>query len=526
MVCAATALGLGQNRRSRFAVAFNIELQTPKGRVTAWALLDCGSEQNFVNHEWAKRHLPQAGMSTKKVHALDGHEIMSYGKHRVLTHVADHKGLAREHVHSFEAVEMAGYDVILGLPWLFAVNPEIDWINRTWVYRENTEDYDISLLSAEEAMRQIIKGNVGYAITPRLLKEGEPVAVFGATAAAPELPDYLGDFKDVFSEHDASILSEDMDVDHPIELEPGKQPPHRPIYNLSEKELEVLREYLDSSLAKGWIRPSQSPAGAPIFFIPKKDGTLRLYVDYRGLNAITIKNRYPLPLISETLDRLSGATIFTQLDLKDAYHRIRIKKGDEWKTAFRTRYGHYEYQVMPFCLANAPATFQAYINRALSGLLDVCCVVYLDDILIYSQSLEEHRRAVRMVLERLRKYRLYAKLRKYAFEVDTVNFLGYVISPDGVGMERSRVETIDSWPEPTSVRDIQVFIGFAGFYRRFIEGFSRIVGPLTDLTKTADRRPKGKRNLRARSVSPPTVRDRARSKSRTISLNTRSEEGV
>ena len=510
MVCAAAALGLGRDRQSRFAVAFNIEMQTPKGRVTAWALLDCGAESNFVNQGWAKRHLPQAGTSTKRVHALDGHEIMSYGKHRVLTHVADQKGLAREHVHSFEAVEMAGYDVILGFPWLFAINPEIDWIKRTWVYREMTEEHDITLLTAEEAMRQITKGNVGYVITPRLLKEGEPVAVFGATAVATELPDYLKDFGDVFSEREASVLSKDMDVEHAIDLEPGKQPPYRPIYNLSEKELKVLREYLDSSMAKGWICPSQSPAGAPIFFIPKKDGTLRLCVDYRGLNAITIKNRYPLPLISETLDRLSGAKIFTQLDLRDAYHRIRIKKGDEWKTAFRTRYGHYEYQVMPFGLANAPATFQAYINRALSGLLDVCCVVYLDDILIYSQSLEEHRRAVRLVLERLRKYRLYAKLSKCAFEVDTVNFLGYVISPDGVGMERSRVETIDSWPEPTSVRDVQVFIGFAGFYRRFIEGFSRIVGPLTDLTKTADRRPKGKRNLRARSVSPPTVRDRAR----------------
>jgi transposase InsO family protein len=498
---------------SRFAVAFDIELQTPKGKVTAWALLDSGAECNFMDQRWAKQHLPKPSTPMRRVHALDGHEIMSYGKHRVLTSVADKEGLRREHVHSFEAVEMAGYDVILGFPWLFAINPEIDWIQRTWSYREKTEFHDIKLLTADEAMRQIVKGNVGYVITPRLLKHGQVMAVFGASAGVTELPDYLKDFEDVFSEQEASVLADDMEVEHAIDLEPGKQPPYRAIYNLSEKELKILRDYLDSALAKGWIRQSQSPAGAPIFFIPKKDGTLRLCVDYRGLNAITIKNRYPLPLISETLDRLSGAKIFTQLDLRDAYHRIRIKKGDEWKTAFRTRYGHYEYQVMPFGMANAPATFQAYINKALSDLLDVCCVVYLDDILIYSESLEEHRRTVRMVLERLRKYRLYAKLSKCAFEVDTVNFLGYVVNPEGVGMERSRVDTIESWPEPTSVRDVQVFIGFANFYRRFIEGFSRIVTPLTDLTRKTERHKKGKgkqdpRARQARSVSPPMERGR------------------
>ena len=202
------------------------------------------------------------------------------------------------------------------------------------------------------------------------------------------------------------ILAQNAEHDHAIELEPGKVPPYKPLYNLSEKELQILRQYIESALEKGWIVPSKSPAGAPIFFIPKKDGGLRLCVDYRGLNQITIKNRYPLPLISETLDRLSSAKIFTQLDLRDAYHRIRVKKGDEWKTAFRTRYGHFEYQVMSFGLANAPATFQAYINRALSDLLDVCCVVYLDDILIYSDSEAQHEKHVRMVLERLRKFRL------------------------------------------------------------------------------------------------------------------------
>jgi hypothetical protein len=187
-------------------------------------------------------------------------------------------------------------------------------------------------------------------------------------------------------------------------------------------------------------------------------------VDYRGLNALTVKNRYPLPLISETMDRLGGAKIFTQLDLRDAYHRMRIRAGDEWKTAWRSRYGHFEYQVMPFGLANAPATFQAYINKALSDLLDICCVVYLDDILIYSSSIEEHHRHVRMVMDRLRQYKLYVKLSKCAFDTDTVRFLGFIIDPTGIHMEPEHISTIKDWPMPKSVKEIQVFLGFANFY--------------------------------------------------------------
>lgn len=255
--------------------------------------------------------------------------------------------------------------------------------------------------------------------------------------SAPEIPSEYADFAEVFSEREASMLAPHQDHDHAIELQPGSKPPLQPLYPLSQTELQILCEYINTSIEKGWIHPSQSPAGVLILFAPKKDGSLRLCVDYRGLNEITIKNRYPLPLVGEIIDRLAGANIFTQLDLRDAYHRLRIRKGDEWKTAFRTRYGHFEYQVMPFGLANAPATFQSYINRALSDLLDICCVVYLDDILIYSRTADEHTKHVRMVLERLRDYKLYCKLNKCAFHTDTVSFLGFIINPQGVSMERS-----------------------------------------------------------------------------------------
>jgi Reverse transcriptase (RNA-dependent DNA polymerase) len=189
-------------------------------------------------------------------------------------------------------------------------------------------------------------------------------------------------------------------------------------------------------------------------FVPKKDGTLRLYVDYWALNRITVKNRYPLSLIGELIDRLLGAKIFTKLDLKDAYHRIRIKAGDEWKTAFRTRYGHFEYLVMPFGLTNAPAIFQAYINKALLGLLDTICVVYLDDIVVYSNDYEAHTHHVRMVLERLREYELYINLKKCSFHITSIDFLGFIVSVNGVSMEKSRVDAIRERLYPTTFREV------------------------------------------------------------------------
>jgi hypothetical protein len=169
-----------------------------------------------------------------------------------------------------------------------------------------------------------------------------------------------------------------------IDLQPGKEPLYGPIYPLSQTELAALREFLEEYLAKGFIRESKSLAGAPILFVPKKDGGLRLCVNYRGLNAITVKNRYPLLLITKIMDRVTRAQYFSKIDLKDAYYRLRIKAGDEWKTAFRTRYGHYEFIVVPIGLTNTPATFQAYINQALRGLVDDFCIVYLDDILVFS----------------------------------------------------------------------------------------------------------------------------------------------
>jgi len=200
-------------------------------------------------------------------------------------------------------------------------------------------------------------------------------------------------------------------------LKPDSTPPFGPLYGMSHKELLVLKEYIEENLSKGFIRHSSSPAGAPVLFVKKADGSLRFCVDYRGLNEMTVKNRYPLPLIQETLARLQKARWYTKLDLRDGYYHLRIAKGEEWKTAFRTRYGHFEYQVMPFGLANAPASFQHFINDTIRDMLNVFCTAFLDDILIYSGTLEENKKHTRLVLECLAAARIHPKPEKCHFHV-------------------------------------------------------------------------------------------------------------
>jgi hypothetical protein len=302
------------------------------------------------------------------------------------------------------------------------------------------------------------------------------------------VPVEYAEFADVFEPKNAQKLPPHRPgVDHEIPLIADAKPVFGSIYNMSETELQFLKEYIDSMVAKGFIRPSKSPFGSPVLFVKKPDGSFRLCVDYRKLNEITIKNRYALPLMSELFDRLKNAKYYTRLDMADAYNQLRIAAGDEYKTAFRTRYGHFEYLVMPFGLTNAPASFQSYANDCLREFLDIFCVVYLDDVLIYSRTLEEHVAHVKQVLSRLREYGLTCKLSKCEFHATSTSFLGFVISPDGVSMEPDRVDAITEWPIPTSVHDIQIFLGFANFYRRFIRGYSRITAPITSLLRKNER---------------------------------------
>ena len=239
-----------------------------------------------------------------------------------------------------------------------------------------------------------------------------------------------------------------------------------------------MQELLD----KGFIRPNTSPWGAPVPFVKKKDKTLRLCIDYRQLNRVTIKNRYPLPRIDDLFDQLRGARVYSKIDLRTSYHQLRVREIDILNTAFRTRYGHFEFTVMPFGLTNAPAAFMDLMHKVFQPYLDQFVVVFVDDSLIYSQSEWEHEYHLRIVLQSLRDHQMYAKFSKCKFWLTEVRFLGHVVSASGVSVDPEKVEAMMSWERPKSVFEILSFLGLAGYYRRFIEDFSRIEAPMTRLT--------------------------------------------
>jgi hypothetical protein len=302
-------------------------------------------------------------------------------------------------------------------------------------------------------------------------------------SACDTIPPEYHAYLDVFNERENRERPPHRHHDYQIPLSEGHVLPFEPLRALDQGRLKALREYIETSVKKGWIRSSTSPAGAPIHFVKKKDGGLHLCMDYRGLNAMTIKDRTPLPLIGEALDRLSKAKAYTTLDVKDAYHHLQIAKGNEWKTAFRTKYRLYEYLVMPFGLTNTPASFQRWMNEVLSDYLDIFCIAYLDDILIYSDDIETHRKHVKMILKRVEEVGLTLKASKCEFHTDRTEYLGYIIAPTGISMDPEKVKAMEEWREPTNVKGVQCFLGFANFHRRFILDFSKITTPLTKLTR-------------------------------------------
>ena len=298
------------------------------------------------------------------------------------------------------------------------------------------------------------------------------------------VPSYALAFRDVFEKESFDSLPDHREWDHAIELTGEAKSIHRKLYPLSPVEQSELDKFLEENLSSGRIRPSKSPMAAPFFFVKKKDGSLRPVQDYRYLNSITVKNKYPLPLVDDLIHQLKGARFFTKLDVRWGYNNIRIRPGDEWKAAFRTNRGMFEPLVMFFGLTNSPATFQTMMNDIFADLIrdgNVC--IYMDDILIFGQTREEVRRITKAVLARLREHRLYLKAEKCEFEKEQIEYLGLIISHNSVSMDPAKVAAVVDWPTPKNVRDVQSFLGFANFYRHFIEGFSRDARALFDLTK-------------------------------------------
>ncbi|KAL4014305.1 hypothetical protein IC575_026505 [Cucumis melo] len=274
-----------------------------------------------------------------------------------------------------------------------------------------------------------------------------------------------------------------MEVDFAIELEPETAPISKAPHRMAPAELKELKVQLQELLDKGFIRPSVSPWGAPILFVKKKDGSMCLCIDYRELNNVTVKNHYPLPRIKDLFDQLQGATVFSKIDLRSGYHQLRIRDSDIPKTAFRCRYGHYEFIMMSFDLTNAPAVFMDLMNKVFKDFLDRFVIVFIDDILVYSKIEVEYEDHLHQVLGTLRANKLYAKFFKCEFWLKKVSFLGHVVSSKGVSIVPAKIEVVTSWPRSSTVNEICSFLGLAGYYRRFVEDFSRIANPLTQLTR-------------------------------------------
>ena len=308
------------------------------------------------------------------------------------------------------------------------------------------------------------------------------VAANGVQAIDTIRAEILLDYRDVLPDELPAGLPPSREVDHKIELVANSSPPSRPTFRMSASELVELQAQLAELTKSGFIQPSKSPFGAPILFVKKKDGTTRMCVDYRALNDITVKNSYALPRTDELFDRLQGAQYFTKIDLRSGYHQIRIVPEDVPKTAFRTRYGHFEFLVLPFGLTNAPATFMHLMHETFREHLDKFVIVFLDDILIYSRSLAEHVTHVRAVMQILREQKLYAKESKCEFVREEVEFLGHIVGRHGMRMMEDKIAAVAAWPTPTNASHVRSFLGTAGYYRKFVRGFSRIASPLSELT--------------------------------------------
>ena len=394
------------------------------------ALLDSGAEESFLDAETAARWgVPLVEVSRPLVaNSLNGQRLGRINRATVPL-MLQISGNHQEEM-SLLVLDTPHSPVVLGHPWMAKHCPEVNWDTH-----------------------QIL--GWGAACATRCLSEAHSLMATIRKEEGPDLqkvPVEYRDLGEVFSKARATCLPPHRPYDCRIVLKPGTSPPRGRLFSLSQPERDAMEKYLSESLAAGIIRPSSSSAGAGFFFVGKKDGSLRPCIDYRRMNEITGKNRYPLPLMNSAFDLLQGATIFTKLDLRNAYHLVRIKEGDEWKMAFNTPTGHWEYLVMPFGLTNAPAVFQTLVNDVLRDMINRYVFVYLDDFLIFSRSPEEHKVHVRKVLQRLLENRLFVKAEKCEFSCTKTSFLGYVISTGNVGMDPEKVRAVEKWPTPTDCR--------------------------------------------------------------------------
>ncbi|WVZ89773.1 hypothetical protein U9M48_036137 [Paspalum notatum var. saurae] len=426
----------------------------------AVVLFDSGATHTFISQSYASRHgIKTSCIKEKYNFSAPGNPINT--------------NLIVKKLHlSIEGEEFTinpmvlphqGIDIILGMNWMTENNAVLDIGSRTVQLKSSVNGRVLKVHMPDQK-------NIEPTVNATEIKVIKKILV-------------VCDFPDVFLK-ELPGLSPDRDVEFKIDLVPGTAPVSRWPYRMAPDELKELKTQLQEQLDKGFIRPCSSPWGCPSLFVEKNDqGGKRLCVDYRPLNAVMVKNKYPLLHIDILFDQLEGARVFSKIDLRSEYYQIKIREEDVPKTAFSTRYGLYEYLVMSFGLTNAPAFFMYMMNSVFMNELDKFVVIFIDDILIYSKNEKEHTEHLQIVLTRLREHKLYAKFSKCAFWLKKVGFLGHILSEKGVAVDPSKVECVLNWKQPEAVTEIRSFLGLAGYYCRFIKDFSKTAKPMTSLTK-------------------------------------------
>jgi len=500
-----------QQHNNLFQTFFSIENR--RARV----IIDGGSCNNLVSSDLVKK----LGLTTRpRPHPYHIQWINDSGKVKVTHMVRVHFSIGMYSDYAdCDVVPMEACSLLLGRPWEYDTDARHHGRSNTYTFRH--KDKNITLLpltlaeivqadkdraacthkeptNETEIQQQIkLKAPVMLATKSDLLETHATDACCYALVCkdaffciddiASTLPAYvtnlLQQFRDVFPSELPPGLPPIRGIEHQIDLIPGASLPNRVAYRANPEETKEIQRQVQDLLDRGYVRESLSPCSVPVILVPKKDGSWRMCVDCRAINNITIRYRHPIPRLDDMLDELCGSKIFSKIDLRCGYHQIRMKLGDEWKTAFKTKFGLYEWLVMPFGLTNAPSTFMRLMNEVLRPFIGKFVVVYFDDILIYSTCLSEHLDHLRAVFDALRVARLFANLEKCTFCTERVSFLGYVVTPQGIEVDEAKVHAIQSWPTPLTVTQVRSFLGLAGFYRRFVKDFSTIAAPLHELTK-------------------------------------------
>ena len=492
-------------------------------------LVDSGATCNFISEslvgEAASRGKPIKVTTSGRRMSLTLGDGSARECNQVAADVPVHMGFGPQSLQerlTFRVTQlMPEYDIILGTPWLHRENPDIDWqtgameIKRTGgrapvvlqglappasqqaVEIESAPsaaqcDKPVEFISAHQLKQEQDSGELVYmcfiqvttgdvcSLATVVLDRNLHATEYTPARSGPEAA-FVRDYADLFVA--PTGLPPLRHINHEIDLVPGAKAPYRPAYRLAQSELDELRKQIDKLIALGHVRPSRSSFGAPVLFVSKKNGEKRMCVDYRDLNKICVRNSVAMPRADDLMDRMHGKRVFSTLDMVAAFHQVRIRPGDEHKTGFNTRLGHYEFLVTPFGMINSPATLQMLLADIFREYIDDFMVIYLDDMLVFSDNEEDHARHLELIAAVLRKHDLRLSLKKCRFYQSRVEFLGHLVGQEGISMDPRKVEAIREWPVPTTVTHVKQFLGLASFYRRFIDKFSFISTVLSNLTK-------------------------------------------